>query len=136
MTSLAKFHQKNLLRLTFIFALLLGVVLKSKAVDTGMPHGDVSDSENQLYKIKWGEGREVLTVQNCGCEGACFVAELRNKKKNDLKVRLRCDCQSVHVTQGNAGIEKRVADSCQKFSCKGTGCKSKLIAQELKKWIH
>ncbi|QLI80338.1 hypothetical protein HZU75_01640 [Chitinibacter fontanus] len=65
--------------------------------------------------LDWPNQREVLWYHSCGCADACWVAELRNRKNQQIKARLRCDCEQVFFRLGKQP-EQQYASSCSAFS--------------------
>ncbi|QNJ99993.1 hypothetical protein [Dyella telluris] len=62
----------------------------------------------------WPYPGEMLIYSGCGCADSCWVAELRSKRTQALKARLRCDCEVVHFLK--VGEKERVyAPSCKAF---------------------
>ena len=65
-----------------------------------------------LYALAWPDAHEVLRYRSCGCGDACWVAELRVRKTQRIKARLRCDCERLHLTSPWPGRERLYSDSC------------------------
>lgn len=53
---------------------------------------------HETYHLKWPVPSEALSYHACGCADACWVAELRDKPKREVKATLRCDCEMLHFS--------------------------------------
>lgn len=67
----------------------------------------------------WDGPGEVLEYHSCGCADACWVAEVRHRKTQRLKARLRCDCEKAYFSVGPSKIggpaEQVFENSCTRF---------------------
>jgi hypothetical protein len=79
------------------------------------------------YELAWKKSGEVLEYHSCGCADSCWVAEVKNRKTNILKARLRCDCERLYYSYGVAP-EQQYAQSCAAFE---TGEKLKAIRETM-----
>ena len=46
--------------------------------------------------LAWRHAGETLVYRSCGCADACWVAEVRDRRTQAVKARLRCDCEVLH----------------------------------------
>lgn len=88
---------------------------------------------SQVYNLDWNDPREVLEYHSCGCADSCWIAELKDKKKKSLKIRLRCDCERLYVAYKSLKKERVYKTNCDVFEAKQANAKSKAIIQEMRK---
>jgi hypothetical protein len=50
---------------------------------------------DDTYPLDWPHAGEVLAYHSCGCADSCWVAEVKNRRTNKLRARLRCDCETL-----------------------------------------
>lgn len=85
---------------------------------------------NSIQKLKWAKKSEILEYHSCGCADSCWVAELKSKRTKKLKVRLRCDCEKLHVLSPKNKTETTYDIDCKVFE---NDDKFKAITSEIKK---
>lgn len=66
------------------------------------------------YDLPWPTPGQSLRYQSCGCADACWTAELRDPRAQRPLARLRCDCETLFSTVGQAA-EQQAAPNCQAF---------------------
>jgi hypothetical protein len=86
------------------------------------------------YALAWSDSHEVLRYRSCGCGDACWVAELRVRKTQRIKARLRCDCERLHLTSPWPGRERLYSDSCSVVN--DSADKAAAIATELRQALQ
>lgn len=65
------------------------------------------------YELPWQNPQEVLAYRSCGCGDSCWVAEVRDAQSQAVKLRLRCDCEQLFVSQADrSSTERPLAQSC------------------------
>jgi hypothetical protein len=67
------------------------------------------------YELAWPVRGEILAYHSCGCADSCWVAEVRTARTNAVKSRLRCDCEKLYFSPGEAD-ERIVAESCNSIN--------------------
>jgi hypothetical protein len=71
-----------------------------------------SSGEKIRTHLAWKNPKEVVEYHSCGCGDACWVAELKNKKNHQTKLRLKCDCEKLYVSYGTKKAQTLVENSC------------------------
>jgi hypothetical protein len=93
--------------------------------------GSVNAKSGQPSKLTWDVPGEELIYRSCGYADACWVAEVRNRRKMSVKATLRCDCENLHFSEGK-GLERVVAKDCNEFNEVG---KMDLISRRIKELL-
>jgi len=94
-----------------------------------------------IAELDWDNPSEVLEYHSCGCGDACWVAELRNRKTRQLKVRLACDCEKLYASFTEAKPSDKfiqsdsnrvIRDDCSVYETHEENAKPKAIAKTMK----
>ena len=69
------------------------------------------------YELPWQGPQEVLAYRSCGCGDSCWVAEVRDAQSQAVKLRLRCDCEQLFVSQADrSSTERPLAQNCAEIN--------------------
>ena len=79
--------------------------------------------------LAWRHPGEVLVYRSCGCADACWVAEVRDRRSQRAKVRLRCDCEVLHFERLAVAAAPVALGSCAALN--GSGDKAGAIGSAL-----
>lgn len=87
------------------------------------------------YQLPWKGPQQVLAYRSCGCGDSCWVAEVRDAQSQAVKLRLRCDCEQLFVSQADrSSTERPLAQSCAAIN--QAADKPTAIRQTLEQLLH
>ena len=87
------------------------------------------------YNLDWDNPKEFLEYHSCGCSDSCWIADLKTKKTNKLKLRLQCDCEHLTYSFPDQDNEVILSKDCKEFQCTTTNCKPILIKSKIEQLL-
>lgn len=84
--------------------------------------------------LAWRHAGETLVYRSCGCADACWVAEVRDRRTQVPKARLRCDCEVLHFEQLAVAAPHVTLGSCEALN--GSERKADAIGEALDTLLH
>ncbi len=91
----------------------------------------IASPSSGKYNLDWDNSNEVLEYHSCGCADSCWVAEVLNKKKRTLKIRLSCDCEKLYVNYKTNENKKLLKNDCNDFNDVEVNGKSRAITAKM-----
>ena len=84
--------------------------------------------------LDWRVPGEVLVYRSCGCADACWVAEVRDRRTQAVKARLRCDCETLHFERVAVAAKPVALGTCDTLN--GSDRKGDAIGVALDGLLH
>ena len=88
-----------------------------------------ASSNPGTHQLDWRVPGEVLVYRSCGCADGCWSAEVRVRRTQVVKARLRCDCESLSFAKAPTLSNETLIGSCNPIN--GAEEKFNKITREL-----
>ena len=93
-----------------------------------MPQAFASSNASP-YQLDWRVPGEALVYRSCGCADGCWGAEVRVRRPQFVKARLRCDCERLSFAQAPTLSSETLIGGCSPIN--GAAAKFSEITREL-----